>query len=1493
MPSRSTLRYATSIAFAAWLIAASPLSAQELTLPGDPLAGAQAESVDPPATATATDTPSSTQSSDGAVYSSNGTMLGPTGQGIDIGPTSAYAAGSVYNPTLGAHLRARYSSQSYGQQEGQLDLGTMRFMDLDGGIAFVDGQVTLNEESGVGYNVGVGYRWMTLPLLPFSPDDEKIMGVSIWSDGQTIGQENFFSQVGVSLEFLGEHIDFRANGYAPVSSRTQLRDGVSTGTFTFAGNGVSEQLRFVRDTALTVGEAELAGRLGNMDAWAFAGVYGFNGGQYDGVGGELGLRGYATPDLLLSISVANDDEFDTNAIFSATWFIGRTRAENCPTGTLADRFREPVLRNTYIATQQDSYLAAGGALIDANGGDIRIVHVDSTAAAGGDGSFENPLASLDDINANSLDDDIVYAHGGSDFNSQTAMLRDGQTFVGEGLDNVFQITTNQFGTIDLPETASGAQSGPVATIDGGAGGQGVVLADNNTVQNLEFDGGDNAIVTGAAGVGSFNPNLNNLTISNTNGDAIALMTEIRTDTDDFDGDGDTSETLDALGTVTIDEIAFNNVGGHDIVIDGNATDATDESGQTINISNITSTGNITEESISLTNTSSVGISSASISDFNYDGGGTGQGAVELLNTAGPAVLSRIDIAGSSAVGVTAMQSTGNITINDLTYDGGATGVGAVMLDQTEGQVTMNTLAATGGTGVAVTATQSTGDITIDGLTYDGETTAAGALLFDQADGNINVSNTTITGGSGAAPAVEARQTMAAISLDSTVSIDNVNGEAVFLDRLQEDGSSSFAFNGDITNDSIDGGGVRVVDNDAVVNFGGAITTQNTNSVTITDSKANITFSGAIDDNGTGDAITITNAGIGTGNTAEVLFSPGATINNDEGRVLVVDNGDDNIAFNDTVTDTGDGILITDRQSGADITFEQDAALSLTQQTAAITMTGNNDASSVNINGDLTINSTGTGITSNGGELNIANPNGSNELTSTDTAINLTGGSGSVNFEEVTSTGGTVAVNLNNFDGTVDINGGQLGSTAGNTAVTVTDSSLDLDGVDITSGSGTAVQAIFNGTTNARTLRVANGNLNSDNVIVTTSGDQDATVTLQDVTNIGDTDLNVGGSGAVNATMTDVSGFGDITLDASLSGDADLSLTRVNTAGILAANSTAGSDSNLTLDVEDSGNTSAFTSVVFNDQGAGRGTMTFNNSETTSGVNFDSIGGGNGSLTVIGSTLGGGINFDTAGTGSSVLTVTNATVGGDIDYNSGNNGASNLIVTGGSVAGSILGDATGTGNFISRLNGTSLTGGRVALNADNTGDALFNISGFNFDTGADDTAIDVAFATTIADADLTVINNTGVTTGNGRALNVDINGADVDFQIANNLFTNNSPLATDARAVFVDVSGSSTTNATITDNVFTNSDATGTVQFEIATTAGAPNLNLNFSGNTANSGGGTGNGEMIIRESAGTVSVFELNDTFTSPTRNTGTVTFDPNNEPDFDDLPAAPALPSP
>ncbi len=1449
MPSR-LIRRRTSLAAHATLLAlvvTAPLFAQELQLPSEPLSAPSGGTLSKP----------STMSPSGGPMALSPNLSGNPGMDaipMHAGPASAFAAGSVYNPTLGAHLRARYNTRSYGQQKGTLDLGTMKMMDWDGGMLFLDGQVTMNDESHVGYNLGLGYRWMTLPVFPFSPDDEKIMGVSIWSDGQTVGGDNFFNQIGVSLEMLGEHIDFRANGYAPVGPRTRTRDGIETGELTYSGNSLAQQLQLIRDTALTIGEAEVAGRLGDLDAWAFAGVYGLNGGQYDAVGGQVGLRGYATPDLLLSIAVANDDEFDTNALFSATWFIGRTRAENCPTGQLRDRMREPVIRHDYIATQQDSVLVAGDAILQADGTEFRVVHVDSTAAAGGDGTFENPLNSLDDINTNSLDDDIVLAHGGSDFNSQTAMLRDGQTFFGEGAGNTFSVDLLDIGTVSLPETAPGALDGPVATIDGGAGA-GVVLADNNTVQNLAFDGGLNAITNDAVN-GSFNSNLNNLTISGTTGDGIALTAVAGADEFDANADNDTDEIVNLLGAVTIDEIAFNNVGGNDIDINADASAATVNVGETINISNITTSG-AAEQSIAIRNT------------------------------------------------------------NEVTHAG--------TID---------------------------GDTTISDLTYSGGTTANGALLFDQTDGQVTVRDSDLDGGS--SPAIEVSQTTGGVSVANTVTIDDVVGEAVLIDRVAGDSSSTVAMNATITNANQNGGGIRIVDNTAVVNVGSNIQTQNAAAVTITDSKANITFSGDIDSNGTGDAITITNAGVGTSSVADVTFS--GTVNNENDALLVVDGGDNTVAFtgdvSDTtgatdIVDTGEGIRITGRDANAEVRFESTASVSLTGATDAIVLGGagadvNDDDSGVTFAGGLAIAGATRGITgTNGGELNITTADGiENTLVSSDTAIRLTGGSSAdgVNFTSVTGGGGNGSVVLDEFDGTLDIDDGQLTSTAG-TAVQITDSGLDLDGVDIVSSTGTAIQALFNGTTN-RVVSIANANVNADNVIFTTSGTAsnagDGIVTLSDITNLNGADFNATGRGNLLATMTDITGtgVGNTTLDVTNSGNGSLTMTNAETGGTVTANSSNTSSGDLSLTMSNSGSTTPFDAITVNDQGDGAATANLTNITSTAGVAFDSTDDGNASLIVNGGDYGAGINasadnngnftasvignttltagnvvIDAQNTGTLNATLTGVDTPGTLSVTAGNTVTNaNININGGSNTGVTV-DADNTGTLTTNVDNITTTGALsinatnddnttigisgggyddgIAVNANNTGTIDFSMTGVGFDTNDNLTAVDLDFGSSISSGTIDLNDNDTIETLGGNALDVSIASDNVIFQLRNTTLINDDAALSAATVL---VSGSADVDATFSGNTFQNLDANGPVEFLIATAVGgSPTLNLNIETNNAiSSGGGAGSGEFAVTEGSGTVNVFELDATFDG-TRNQGT--FNPDNRGDFDNLLVAPATP--
>ena len=91
-------------------------------------------------------------------------------------------------------------------------------------------------------------------------------------------------------------------------------------------------------------------------------------------------------------------------------------------------------------------------------------------------------------------------------------------------------------------------------------GDAITLADNNEVANFDIDGHGataRAIASPAGGAG--NPNLNNLSISNTTGDGIAFTPVT------ISAPNDATRQI-VRGNVTIDEVEFDNIGGDDIDI---------------------------------------------------------------------------------------------------------------------------------------------------------------------------------------------------------------------------------------------------------------------------------------------------------------------------------------------------------------------------------------------------------------------------------------------------------------------------------------------------------------------------------------------------------------------------------------------------------------------------------------------------------------------------------------------------------------------------------------------------------------------------------------------------------------------------------------------------------------------------------------------------------------------------------------------------------------
>jgi len=432
-------------------------------------------------------------------------------------PASYQGSGSFFNRKLGTVFRFSYHTQGYGTQDGVATLGSMKVFNLDNATIFLDGQATLSEDFGGGFNTGVGYRQLVDTGMGF--DSQRILGVSFWTDGQSTSADNFFTQLGFNLESLGDSFDARIGGYFPLE-RTKFGDAklTSLNNPMFLGNNlVSEALLRSVDTAHSVVDGEIAKRIGNLEAWAFLGGYQIGGGGIDATGYRAGVRGYAMADLLLSLQVTDDDVYHTNVMFGLTWFVGRTHRCNQPCGTLLDRFREPVQRNDFITTTQASEMVAGGdPLRDATTGDeLRFVHVDSSAAAGGDGTFENPLTSFSGASAASLDNDTVLVHAGSAFAGQYA-LKDGQRVIGEGGGIVHTANTRELGVINLPETSVGALAGTVPVIAGV--GDVFTMANNTEVNNFTINGGTRAVVADTVD----SPTLRNLAINNPTGDGVTM-----------------------------------------------------------------------------------------------------------------------------------------------------------------------------------------------------------------------------------------------------------------------------------------------------------------------------------------------------------------------------------------------------------------------------------------------------------------------------------------------------------------------------------------------------------------------------------------------------------------------------------------------------------------------------------------------------------------------------------------------------------------------------------------------------------------------------------------------------------------------------------------------------------------------------------------------------------------------------------------------------------
>ena len=942
--------------------------------------------------------------------------------------------GSFFNRTLGTAFRFGYQSEGYGTEEGIVTLGSMKVWNMEGATLNFDAQATLSEEFGGGYNAGVFYR--SLNDIGFGPDSTRIHGVGFWSDGQSTSADNFFSQLGVTLESLGDSYDLRFQGNFPLDRIKDSDPVLLAGAEPqFRDNFLmSDIFQFQRDTALTVVDFEGAKRVADLEAWAYLGGYHLSGSGFDATGYRAGVRGYAVPDLALSLQVTDDDIYHTNVMFGITWFVGRTSVANQPCGTLLDRFREPVQRNNFIATTQQTIQDAQNPFTDVVSGDpFFFVHVDSNAADGGDGTVENPFNDPNDVNNGSAPGNIILAHAGSDFTGEF-QLQDDQRFLGQGLDPNgilidHQINTNEEGLVTLPEASVGAftMSAPTITALPGIADPNnatIVLADNNEVNNFTINGdvggtSDTAILAN----GSTSPQLANLDINGPFVDGV-IFNEVEGNAlieNSVAIDGTTGRGMAITGGSGV-------VGANATVTNtaGRSVEVTDRTGGSVTVGILNDTG---EGVLVADNSGGSTIDFSSLATINTTGANS---AVTLRNNNGAAVTFQELQATSTDADTFSVLGGGTITVNDAQGDGsdivnsGAGGALLVLGDPNgTGDPTVNIAGDidNGGGGFVVDVrNMSGGSVSVLGNVSDPNNDGTGIRIQDNSDGVYSFSGTN-TLATGASRSVEL--------------VDNGTSSIIFGSLNAASSSADETF-------LVAGGG----------------------TVTVSDDPNN---PGVISNTGLGDAVVINSSADGNPNvTIDVdvqNFGGGlaANIQNLDGSTIDI-NGD--VTDADTA---GQGILV---QANVNSTISFDGRTNLdTGINNSVTLSDNN-TSTISFN-SLVATSTSaanTFLIEGGGDITIsdADPNIDGSITNAGAGAafvvdgSVGGGDPNVVVDvDIVKTGAGLAVDIQNLNtGSVDINGAVTDtSTAGSgvLAFNNTNATINLDGAtNLNTGTNTAV-----------------------------------------------------------------------------------------------------------------------------------------------------------------------------------------------------------------------------------------------------------------------------------------------------------------------------------------------------------------------------------------------------------------------------------------------------
>ena len=373
-------------------------------------------------------------------------------------------------------------------------------------------------------NLGIGYRQL---------NGDQIVGVHGWIDRRRTDRGSNFYQFTSGIEYLRDDWDAKANVYLPLNdTKTYTTPNLGSTTPYLANTGLYFDTNGqVIEEAQPGADIELGYRLpvfeNQIDSFrVYAGGYHFSGRETSSVtGGRVRASVDVNPWLNIGARAQYDNVRDGQGFLEATLRFPITAKQRFQEKGLHARLDESPERDIDIVTGSKTDSGLMKPVLNAESGtQQRVLHVDNTAASGGDGSKDRPFNTLTAAQTALQAHDVLYIHSGNGtttgMNQGLVINKNDVQVIGSGTDFVYdagRFSTNipglapANGTLIASATSAPLITNTLTSVSNITGNGVLIRADNVSVSGLNVG---SATHTGIYALAQSGETFNTVTISN-------------------------------------------------------------------------------------------------------------------------------------------------------------------------------------------------------------------------------------------------------------------------------------------------------------------------------------------------------------------------------------------------------------------------------------------------------------------------------------------------------------------------------------------------------------------------------------------------------------------------------------------------------------------------------------------------------------------------------------------------------------------------------------------------------------------------------------------------------------------------------------------------------------------------------------------------------------------------------------------------------------------